>query len=370
MVAMRTTLPSICYRKRVSSRLNVVICMALAACATRTPTARERALAQLPADAELVAAADGSTLADATFRRAIDAARAHTPAELGCVIDASLASEAIAAASAPSGTTIVIVSREEVTRCPALSRIDDDLYVATIGAGVLAKDRRESVLAAPAWARMRPYLEREPVVFAGAVGDHRVLAVAQPAPLDAWLTLEGGALDAVEASVARLARRWRTGTTPLSGRVHTTRVGGQLVVRAQTLEPDDLIAITSDVLAALDRPPPAGPPVFTCPPPGQFGIESCRHGTQLVVRSMWRALDAMTGGEVAVEVSGGDVAGVRLMSDAPAVLQKGDIVLGLDATRVTSRAQLTDLIRRAGKTAALAVRRDGKDVVVQLTQVE
>src|SRR5215216_2164927 len=94
MVAMDSTLPVICYRKRVTTYAWVVISMHFLACAERTPTARERALGQLPSDAQMVAAADGPALAGPTFRRLIDVARPHVPAKLGCVIDAALTSQA------------------------------------------------------------------------------------------------------------------------------------------------------------------------------------------------------------------------------------------------------------------------------------
>src|SRR5678815_1781648 len=101
MVAMPSTLPSICYRERVTARARVMIFAALTACSTRTPTARERALAQLPSTARLVAAADGSALARPTFRRVVDVARPRVPSSLGCVIDAALTGEAIALAVEP-----------------------------------------------------------------------------------------------------------------------------------------------------------------------------------------------------------------------------------------------------------------------------
>src|SRR5262245_33469027 len=110
MLAMPSTLPAICYRERVSPCAKVAISMALAACSGSTPTARERALRQLPSEAQLVAAADGPALATSTFRRVVDVARVHVPAKLGCVIDAALTGEAVAVAVTPSvGTTIVVI---------------------------------------------------------------------------------------------------------------------------------------------------------------------------------------------------------------------------------------------------------------------
>src|SRR6185369_10255421 len=122
MVAMGGTLPSICYRKRVRKCAAVVISAALAACASTTPTERERALAKLPSQAQMVAAADGTALA--AFRPVIDAARLFLPRNLDCVVDTALTSEVVAVSVAPgTGATIVILSRAHVARCPALSRI-------------------------------------------------------------------------------------------------------------------------------------------------------------------------------------------------------------------------------------------------------
>src|SRR5690348_11619852 len=107
MVAMRSTLPVICYRERVTPCGRVMIWMTLAACSSRTPTARERALQELPANSQVIASADGPTLATPTFRRVVDATRATVPSDLGCVIDTALTSEAVALAyDGRVGTTI------------------------------------------------------------------------------------------------------------------------------------------------------------------------------------------------------------------------------------------------------------------------
>src|SRR5689334_48949 len=155
MVAMARTLPSICYRKRVRTGARtcaaVVIASALAACASTTPTERERALAKLPAQAQLIAAADGVALS--TLRAVIDAARPFVPARFGCVVDAAMTSEAVAVAVAPGvGATIVMITRAHVGPCQVLSRIADDMFVATIGAGTVAQAPTTSPLGDARWA--------------------------------------------------------------------------------------------------------------------------------------------------------------------------------------------------------------------------
>src|SRR5258706_1849105 len=147
MVAMRSNLPAICYRERVTSCARVMVCGTLAACAPRAPTARERALEQLPASAQVIAAADGPMLASPTFRKIIDATRSKLPGDLGCVVDAALTGEAVAVAVDPRvGTTIVVITRAFAGNCDALSKLGGDRYVATIGGGTLVTDRKQSVL--------------------------------------------------------------------------------------------------------------------------------------------------------------------------------------------------------------------------------
>src|SRR5262245_10850279 len=217
MVAMARTLPSICYRKRVRTCAAVVISAALAACAPTTPGERERALAKLPAQAQLVAAADGTALA--AFRPAIDAARPFAPAQLGCVIDTVLTSEVVAVGVAPgSGATIVIVTRAHVAHCPALSRIAGDMYVATVGGGTVAQDAGASVLGEPRWARLRSYLVNDPIAIAFERADQRVLAVAQPKPLDGWVSIDAADVAASERAV----RAWIDRQHALTGNLVVT----------------------------------------------------------------------------------------------------------------------------------------------------
>jgi hypothetical protein len=118
----------------------VGIWIALAACSHTTPTERERALERIPAQAQVIAAADGTALASPAFRQVIDVARPHMPTTLACVADAATTGEAIAAGIDPgAGMTIVLVTRAVVAHCPALSRIGKYLYVATIGAGTITQ---------------------------------------------------------------------------------------------------------------------------------------------------------------------------------------------------------------------------------------
>ena len=93
--------------------------------------------------------------------------RARIPAELGCVVDIGLTSEAVAVAIDPQvGTTIVVVTRAFVGKCPLLSKVGPDEYVATLGGGTVVSDRKAAVLDDPQWARARDYLLHDPIAFA------------------------------------------------------------------------------------------------------------------------------------------------------------------------------------------------------------
>src|SRR5213078_3060316 len=81
---------------RISIGLAVGLAVA-AACHRQGPTARERVLAGLPADAVAVVAADGRALSHPRLRAVLDAAAVRWPSSLGCVVDAAVASDAVAA---------------------------------------------------------------------------------------------------------------------------------------------------------------------------------------------------------------------------------------------------------------------------------
>jgi hypothetical protein len=346
-----------------------MISAALAACASRTPTARERALQELPADARVIATADGPMLASTSFRRVIEANRAKVPADLGCVIDTALTSEAVAVAIDPRiGTTIVIVTRAFVGNCPALSKLASDRYVATIGGGSLVTDRAKSVLVDPQWQWARDYLVSNPVAIAAELPGQRVLAVAQPDPIDGWVAIDALEPTAVDKQLNELAARWRTeGRTQLGTKLRTSRAGAQVVARLEKPDADDMIALVNELARAADGPPPPAPLPFTCPPPSA-SIETCTPDHVLVTPSVKDALRQMTDTELEPVVDRGSIAGMRLLHDPPAVLRAGDVILGIDSRRVGSRAQLEQLVASAGKQAALAIRRDGVDVMVRLSE--
>jgi hypothetical protein len=347
----------------------VVIWSALTACTTRTPTERERALEWIPSQAHVIATADGPALATPTFRKVLDAARPSMPPSLSCVLEAATTSQSVAVALEPnSGATIVLVTRAVVADCPALSKLADRVYAATIGAGALAKDRASSMLVDATWDRARPYLTREPFAFAAELPTLRAIAVAQPEPVDAWLAVDAVDPVATEKAIkAALARYTAPPTIELAGKLTVARAGTQVTVNADKLGADELATLALDLIEHAEQPPAPPAIPFVCPPADTTTV-SCHDGTHLRVRSVPDLLAEL--GAVASEpvVAGGDIIGVRLTGDPPHVLRRDDVILGVGANRITSQTQLADLARTIGNRAAIAVRREGVEVVLDLTE--
>jgi hypothetical protein len=288
---------------------------------------------------------------------------------LSCVLDAATTSQSVAVALQPnSGATIVIVTRAVVAGCPALSKLADRVYAATIGAGTLAKDRARSMLADAQWDRARPYLTREPFAFAAELPTLRAVAVAQPDPIDAWLAVDAVDPVATEKAIkAAVARYTAPPTIELAGKLSVARTGTQVTVHADKLRAEDLVTLAVDLIEQAERPPAPPATPFVCPP-ADIMIVGCHDGTHLRVRSVAELLTEL--GAVASEpvVAGGDIIGVRLTGDPPHLLRRDDVVLGIDANRITSQAQLADLARTVANRAAIAVRREGVEVVLDLTE--
>jgi hypothetical protein len=346
----------------------VGISVALAACASTTPTERERAVGKLPASAQVIAAADGTALAP--FRPVIDAARPFMPANLSCVVDVALTSEAVAVAVEPrTGTTIVIITRAHVARCPALSRIASDTFVATIGAGAVAESPAASPLGDARWSRARSYLLDDPIAIAIERDALRVIAVAQAKPPAGWLSIDAADEKPIEQAMrAWLARQRTTALGSFAGNLQVETRGSQLLVRAGQPSIEELALLAVDVLRMLDAPAKAPPAAFAlaCPSASLF-IVRCA-GTSAQVRSISTTLRVLVEVDSAPVISGGDVIGIRLLEDTDVLLRRGDVILGLDGHRITSGGQLHNLAAFVSERAALAVRRDGVDVVIDLRE--
>ncbi|MBV8762030.1 MAG: hypothetical protein JO257_32350 [Deltaproteobacteria bacterium] len=320
----------------MSSYAKVVIAGALVAC-DRPPTPRERALALLPAEASIVAAADGSALA--AWRRAVDVARPYAPATFACVIDAALSADAAALAHGETGTTIVLVSRRPVATCPAIARVASDVYVATLGNSTIEHGL------GPRWTRARDYLATAPIAIAADLGDRHVLAAAETGA--AWLAIDAADPDAAQRELAQTIARWSS----LGSKLAVTRRGSQVLVRATALDPDEVAALAHDVLAQLD------------PQPARAALSLPTVHVPAMAPSL-RALAAVLGDPV---VENGGVIGVRL-ADPMWLLLRGDIVLGIDSHRITSAAQLTALASALPKRLSVAVRRGEIETVFEVTE--
>ena len=345
----------------------VVSFVVITACASRTPTERERALAKLPSEAQLIAAADGPALG--AFRPVIDAARPFAPRTLDCVLDVALTGEAVAVAISPRvGTTIVIITRAHVASCPVLSRVAPDMFVATVGAGVVADNAESSALSSPRWSRARSYLVSDPIAIAADLPGMRLLAVAQPKPLDAWLAIDSADVVGVERATRAWIDRQRTTSLKLfADSLSVESRGTQLLVHATKLEGDQLALFASEMLRALDAPAAPSATPFSCPPINA-DVVRCTDGTKLVVRSLATTLRKLALVDTAPVIAGGDVIGIRLTEDAEVVLRRGDIILGIDGHRIRSAAQLHELARYVHERTSLAVRRDGDDVILELSE--
>lgn len=334
----------------MSSCVKVVISATLVAC-HHTPSARERALALLPAEPTIVAVADGPALAG--WRRAVDVARPYVPPAFQCVIDAAVSADAAALAHGSGGTTVVIVTRAPIEGCSAVARVAADTYVATIGDSTIEHGLGKR------WQRAEPYLATAPIALAADLGTRHVLAGAGPAA--AWLAIDGADPGAVKAAADASVARWRS----LGSKLSVTRTGSQVLVRATALDPEEVATVASDLLRELDPPDHASAPTFTCPPVG--GVVVHCTGTSLTVRSLADALAQVAAQANERVVAQGDVIGLRIAAPV-LLLAKGDILLGIDAHRITSAAQLAQLAGRLPKRVSVAIRRGEIDAVIEVAE--
>jgi hypothetical protein len=315
--------------------------MVLAACHQRTPSARDRVLAELPGTARAVLACDGETLSSHAVRGALDAARPFVPASLGCVVDAAQASDAAALAIGSDGALVAIATRAPIRACPALSQYEPGIWIATVGAAAPATDRATSVAAEASWTRARGYLLEAPIAL--ATTEPHLIAAARTTPLELWLAVDGNLGD----TLVHVIDAWH------GAKLETTKQAQQLVVRSKLLEPSDLVVLTREALHVLAGPPPLAPELeVACAAPPADVIVSCR-GHEVVVRSFADALHELAENIEQPVVMGGEVVGVRVHV-ATLGLLPGDVILGFDAHRVTSKSELAALAESARSARQLA----------------
>jgi hypothetical protein len=310
------------------------------------------------------------------FRRVIEASRSRVPASLGCVIDAALASDAVALSGDRTGVAIVIVTHGSVAKCPALSKVDSDRWAATIGAVALAPTRAASVLGDPRWSRPRDYLVRSPVALAADLGSRHVIVAAGADPITAWLAVDESEpqnVDALHVELSTFLERWQT--LPLGSKLATKRQGTQIVVTANGIDARDLSVLVADVLTLFDTEPAPRPSmVFGCPRFDNL-VTHChasQGGTQgsavVTVTSLSRALREIISTPFETVISNGDVVGVRLTADSRLMLRRGDLIVAVDSRRVTSAIELETITSAARGHVTLSVRRGGAEAVIELRE--
>ncbi|MBA3461443.1 MAG: PDZ domain-containing protein [Deltaproteobacteria bacterium] len=354
----------------MSSRGLVLAIAVLAACQERTAPPRERVLARIPNGVPIVLSADGPALAAPRMRAVVDVLRPRWPARFGCVIDAALAADHVAVGiSAERDLTVVIATRAPMT-CPGLSKIGDGMWVATLGAGKPATTT--SVLDDPEHTRARHYLARAPIALSIVLPGVKVLASAGSDPLEGWLSIdtreEASALaeQKVRGVVDRLART--DVTAPFAQNIEISHAGSQVIARLTGPVDADLAVAVRRALELYRVPAARTAAAFECPPLGP-PLVGCAGGTELTVTSLVAALEPLAKAQVTPIIENASVASVRL--DRPIAslgLRSGDHLLAVDGRRLTSIAQVTELLARARGTISLTVQRTGATAVLTVTE--
>ena len=347
--------------------------VALAGCGGNARPARDRVLDKIPAGVTAIVAADSRALSHGRFRALVDALRSEVPAGFDCVVDAALAGEHLAAGIGPSGELTIALATRAHVRCAALSRIDDDLWIATLGTGAPAAGA--SVLTAEEHARARPFLRDAPVALFAVRRNVRVLATATPEPLAAWAAFD--ATDIPAATVLANEVRSAVGAAaqseaiaPLSKAITIERTGSQVVARLGNV-PGDLAV---PLRAALDRarvvtvartcagPASRAPPVMRCEQ------RDAEHN-QLEVYSLASALEDLIAARKEPVIVNGRIEGVRLRDDlATYGLAVGDMVVAVDGKRLTSADQLTPALQSVRERTSLLISRAHRFGTIELVE--
>ncbi len=351
-------------------RLLLLWSTACTGCRGASPPPRERVLARIPADAQIVLAADGPALSTPRMRAVVDVLRPRWPARFGCVIDAAIAGDHVAVGiSAARDMTVVIATRATVT-CPPLSKIGENLWIATLGNGKRADAR--SVLDARAHARARTYLATAPIAASIVLPGVEVLGTVSPEPFEGWL-----AIDTLELASALAEQRVR-GVVDRMARTESTAALAKLIVISHDetqviarltgpIDADLAIAVRT-VVDWYAAPAVRSAVGFACPPLGP-PIIGCANGTSLSVSSLADAVAPLVAAEVAVIVENERVAWLRLDGPVPSLgLRKGDRLLAVDGRHLTSAAQLGDLLKGARRSTSVTIQRDAVTATLELAE--
>ena len=345
--------------------------IAVAACHGRSTPPRERVLARIPADAQIVLAADGPVLATARVRGVVDVLRPRWPARFGCVIDAALVGDHVAVGiSATRDLTLVLATRAAVT-CPGLSQLGDGLWVATVGAGTPAEPGA-SVLDTGAHARGRTYLATAPIAASIVLPGVKILATASVEPLEAWLSVDtldvasAFAEQKIRGVVDRLARA--DATAPFAQAIAISHETSQVIVRLTGPVDADLAQAVRTLITWYTASEVRATRGFDCPPLGP-PIIGCANGTSLTVSSLVDAVAPLAIADVHPIIENERVSWLRLDTALPQLgLRKGDLLLAIDGRHLTSAAQLADLLHQARRRTAVTIQRDAVTATLELAE--
>ena len=347
--------------------------VALVGCGGNARPARDRVLDKIPAGVTAIIAADARALSHPRFRAVVDVLRTEVPAGLDCVVDAALAAEHVAAGVGPSGEVTIALATRAHVRCSALSRIDDDLWIATLGTGAPAAGA--SVLTGEEHARARPYLRDAPVALFATRNNLRVLATATPEPLAAWAAFDASDIPAATAFASELrsivgAAAANEAIAPLSKAITIERTGSQVVARLGNV-PGDLAV---PLRAALDRSRAVTVArTFACPasltPPVMRCEQRDAEHNQLEVYSLASALDDLIAARKEPVIVNGRIEGVRLRDDLTTYgLAIGDLVVAIDGKRLTSAEQLAPALQNVRERTSLLISRAHRFGTIELVE--
>lgn len=349
----------------------LAVAMLTAACAADPPP-RERVLARIPASSIAVLAASGPSLAHSRIRAVVDVLRPAWPSRLGCAIDAALAAEHVALGITQARSATLVIDTRANVSCPALTKIADGLWIATLGAPDPGSPTAAapSVLDDPRRARARSYLARAPLALAFDLPGGAAIGTAAAAPLEAWLAIDVLPLfaDVIENRVRDYLAGLRSdpATGPFASQIEVTRTGSQIVARLGGAVDADLAAATRAVIAAHSRVAPVARASYLCPPIAP-PLLACEPGNRLAVTALGAAVTPLIDASLAPVVANGVVDGLRLTAPVPALgLLTGDIVVAAQGRKVAHRIGLAEILRRAHGSLALTIVRDGTTIQLGL----
>jgi hypothetical protein len=346
----------------------VWVAVALGGCGGDAPSPRARVLDRIPKDVASVAVASGRALAHPRVRPMIDALRSEVPAGFDCVVDAALAGEQVAVGVAPSGDVTVALATKAPVRCSALSRIDTDLWIATLGGGAPGS----GLMTNDALSRARPFLRDAPIAVVTQRHGMRVLATAQPEPLAAWVAFDAAdpaSATALEAELRTALATKQAALAPVARAITVERTGSQVVARLDAKVQADLavavravLARTPDTARAFVCPAPFSPPVLGC-------HERDAERMELTVYSLASAIDEVLAARKEPVIVNGRLAGIRLRDDLAIYgLHGGDMLLSIDGRKLDAVEQVAAVLQKSRSRASFVIARAERFGTIELVE--